>query len=186
MIQYITLQEQVDADFDRARRRAVLRRIANYLLNRSSPPPSFEERRRSLGALNQIPRGVGAVEVDKISGSVGRHRNFDSAFFLARTSVATRWKRVDGAFHRAEELPPVSLYKLGGSYFVRDGNHRVSVARYHGAEMIDAAVVELLPRTPAPPAHPPPVRSGWLPRLKDRIGSLQPRPVKPDCEPCGR
>ncbi len=186
MIQYITLQEQVDADFDHARRQAVLRRIANYLLNRPSPPPSFEEQRRFLGSLNQVSCGIEAVEIGKISGSVGRHRDFDSAFLPARTSVATRWKRVDQAFHRAEELPPVSLYKLGGSYFVRGGNHRVSVACYHGAKMIDAEVVELLPRTPASPTPPPPIHSGWLPRLKDRIGSLQPRPIKPDCEPCGR
>jgi hypothetical protein len=41
----------------------------------------------------------------------------------------------------------VSLYKIGDSYFVDDGNHRVSVARYQGVEMIDAEVMELL--TPA-------------------------------------
>jgi hypothetical protein len=56
--------------------------------------------------------------------------------------VGERWKRIDRAFHRGEELPPVSLYKIGDSYFVADGNHRVSVARYHGVEWIDAEVTE--------------------------------------------
>ncbi len=37
----------------------------------------------------------------------------------------------------------MSLYKIEDYYFVLDGNHRVSVARYHGAETIDAEVVEL-------------------------------------------
>ena len=60
-----------------------------------------------------------------------------------------RSPRVDPAFVRGEELPPVSLYKIGDRYFVEDGNHRVSVARYQGAEMIDAEVTELL--TPAGP-----------------------------------
>lgn len=63
-------------------------------------------------------------------------------------------ERVDRAFHRSEELPPVNLYKVGGSYFVEDGNHRVSVARYHGAEWIDADVTEFrVPHlaTPRPP-----------------------------------
>ena len=67
----------------------------------------------------------------------------------AKASVGERWKRIDRAFHRGEEFPPVSLYKIGHSYFVLDGNHRVSVARYHGVETIDVEVTELhalLPR----------------------------------------
>jgi hypothetical protein len=50
--------------------------------------------------------------------------------------------------HRAEELPPISLYKIGDAYFVRDGNHRVSVARQRGVEMVDAEVIELRSRVP--------------------------------------
>jgi hypothetical protein len=53
-----------------------------------------------------------------------------------------RWKRIDRAFHRGEELPPVSLYKVGGLYFVLDGHHRVSVARHHGVGWIDAYMKE--------------------------------------------
>jgi hypothetical protein len=37
---------------------------------------------------------------------------------------------------------PVSLYKVGGVYFVLDGHHRVSVASYHGVVWIDAYVTE--------------------------------------------
>ena len=59
---------------------------------------------------------------------------------------AERWKRVDRALLRGEELPPVSLYKLGERYFVEDGNHRVNVARYHGVEMIEAEITEFRPR----------------------------------------
>ena len=60
-----------------------------------------------------------------------------------KASAGERWKRVDRAFRRGEGLPPVSLYKVGGTYFVLDGHHRVSVARYHGVEWIDADVTEL-------------------------------------------
>jgi len=49
-----------------------------------------------------------------------------------KASLAERWKRVDRAFHRGLDLPAVRLYKVGNSYFVEDGNHRVSVARYQG------------------------------------------------------
>jgi hypothetical protein len=78
---------------------------------------------------------------------VGRYRQLDRNFMPKKTSLQGKWKRVDRAFVRGEELPPVSLYKIGESYFVEDVNHRVSVARYQGVEMIDAEVVELM--TPA-------------------------------------
>jgi hypothetical protein len=59
---------------------------------------------------------------------------------------AERWKWVDRAFWRGEELPPVSLHKVGERYFVEYGNHRVSVARYHGVEMIEAEITEFRPQ----------------------------------------
>jgi hypothetical protein len=93
------------------------------------------------------------VEVSKIVGSVGRFREFDRDFMPVKTSLEGKWKRVDRAFHRGVELPPVSLYKIGGFYFVEDGNYRVSVARYHGVEWIDAEVVEFYPRLTANPGY---------------------------------
>jgi hypothetical protein len=88
------------------------------------------------------------VPVAKIIGSVGRHRDFDRTFLPSKPDLSTRWRRIDEIMHRAEELPPVSLYKIGDAYFVQDGNHRVSVARQQGVEMIDAEVVELRSRVP--------------------------------------
>jgi hypothetical protein len=44
----------------------------------------------------------------------------------------------------------VSLYKIGGAYFVLDGHHRVSVGRYHGVEWIDAEVTEFLAQSGIP------------------------------------
>jgi hypothetical protein len=98
--------------------------------------------------VEQSYLGMRVVPVAKIVGSVGRHRDFDRAFLPSKPSLGERWKRIDQAILRAEELPPVSLYKIGDAYFVRDGNHRVSVARQQGVEMIDAEVVELRSRVP--------------------------------------
>ncbi len=42
----------------------------------------------------------------------------------------------------------MSLYKIGERYFVQDGNHRVSGARYQGIETIDAGVTGI--RSPMP------------------------------------
>ncbi len=109
----------------------------------STSPLSFEEVRKALGALNKVRIGRRVVPVERIVGSVGRYRDFDRAFLPAKASLGTKWKRIDRAFHRGQELPPVMLYKVGEVYFVEDGNHRVSVARYQGVEWIDAEVVEL-------------------------------------------
>ena len=87
-------------------------------------------------------RGTTTVPVSQIGGSVGRCSEFDGDFMPAKASIEERWKRIDRAFHRGEELPPVILYKIGSFYFVLDGHHRVSVAHYHGVEWIDAVVTE--------------------------------------------
>ena len=141
---------QAEKDFSRARRRAFLRRIGAYLRNDpgSNELLSFDEVKSALGAVAQVYLGMRTVEVAKIVGSVGRHRDFDRAFLPSKGDLGTRWKRIDEMMHRAEELPPISLYKIGDAYFVRDGNHRVSVARQQGVEMIDAEVIELRSRIP--------------------------------------
>jgi hypothetical protein len=144
------LGEQADKDFSRARRRAFLRRIGAFL--RKDPGSnqllSFDEVKSALGAVEHVYLGMRTVEVAKIVGSVGRHRDFDRAFLPSKADLGARWKRIDQMMHRAEELPPISLYKMGDAYFVRDGNHRVSVARQLGVEMIDAEVIELRSRLP--------------------------------------
>ncbi len=151
MIKYISIEEQVDADFTRARHKAFLHRLKARLHGDSASTSllSFEEARKALGALNRVRIGRRVVPVERIVGSVGRYGEFDRAFLPAKARVGRKWKRIDRAFHRGEELPPVMLYKMGDSYFVEDGNHRVSVAHYQGVEWIDAEVTELHPRVPA-------------------------------------
>jgi hypothetical protein len=88
-------------------------------------------------------RGGRTVEVSRIVGSLGKHEHFDQNFMPLSRTDPQKWKRIDRAFRRGqEELPAVSLLELGGDYFVNDGHHRVSVARFHGVEWIDADVIE--------------------------------------------
>ena len=145
MIGYVGVDEQIDKDFHRALRKASLHRWRDRLRRDSTHVrlPSFDEAKGSLSRWSQAYRGMRTVEVEKITGSVGRHLNFDRSFLPIKASMGHRWGRVDQAYHRGVELPAVSLYKIGDTYFVRDGNHRVSVARYHGVGWIDAEVVEL-------------------------------------------
>jgi hypothetical protein len=149
-MRFMDPHEQSDRDFSRARRRAFLRRIGAYLRRdpASNQLLSFDEVKGALGAISQVYLGLREVPVSKIVGSVGRHRDFDRAFLPSKPDLGTRWRRIDEIMHREEELPPVSLYKIGDAYFVKDGNHRVSVARQQGIEMLDAEVIELRSRVP--------------------------------------
>jgi hypothetical protein len=142
------LNEQADKDFGLARRKAWMRKLALRVRGKSASdgtPASFQDLQNGLRAHNRVRRGIRVVDTDKIVGSVGRSKDFDRRFLPLRASTGERWKRVDVAFHRGEDLPPVTLYKLDGAYFVLDGNHRVSVARYHGLRTVEAEVTEFLP-----------------------------------------
>jgi hypothetical protein len=145
MIGYMDIDEQVDVDFTRAVRRSFVHRLGARLRRppSSSLAPSFELAARSMGARNKIRLGRRVVAVDKVVGSVGRFKDFDGEFLPIRRSVGERWKRVDRAFHLGVDLPPVVLYKLGESYYVLDGNHRISVARFQGVRWIEAEVTRL-------------------------------------------
>ena len=153
LIPYMDLNEQVDADFTRARRRARLRALGARIRREhtSNRLLSFDEVRRELVANNRLYRGTRVVEVDEIIGSVGRWRDFDRSFLPARASVGQRWKRIDRTFQKGEDLPPVELYEIGDAYFVVDGHHRVSVARYHDVPTVEASVAEFRPKRPAAP-----------------------------------
>jgi len=155
MIGYMSLEEQVEKDFLRARHRAFFGRLAARIRRDKggSGLLAFEEARKAIRADNRFYLGRRVVEVSKIVGSVNRHREFDRGFMPARGRMAEKWKRVDRAFHRGVELQPVRLYKLGDAYFVEDGNHRISVARYQQVEWIDAYVTEFYPRLYADVEH---------------------------------
>ena len=145
MIDYMSVEVQVEADFGRARRRAFFGRVASRLRRECSRLLAFDEVWEGHLVHNRRYLGLRNVEVLKIVGSVGRHDAFDRGFMPTKASLAERWKRVDRAFHGGVDLPAVRLYKIGESYFVEDGNHRVSVARYQSVETIEAEVTEFFP-----------------------------------------
>ena len=197
MTGYVGVGEQVDKDFHRALLKASLHRWKDRLLRDSDHEHllSFEEAKSALMRWSQAYRGMSKVEVAKITGSVGRYKDFDCSFRPHKKRMSQRWSRVDSAYHKGVELPAVSLYKIGEAYFVRDGNHRVSVARYHKVVTIDAEVVELRGYKRKAAAHdaahdagpplelprqPPEPGAAWLLNLWQY---LRPGPRRPDLRP---
>jgi len=101
----------------------------------------YDEVRKILQAQEMGMRlSLQEVPLDKIVGSVGRYQDFNSVFLPRNEALQERWARVDAAREGLIGLPPVDLLQVGDFYFVRDGNHRVSVARAHGEKAIEAYV----------------------------------------------
>lgn len=141
-------QHQVREDFARARRKAFLQSIADLLARRSSDLVPFEEVRSRLNIRGSAYRGLQQVPLSKIVGSEGRYADFDRHFLPRQAKTQQRWLSVDMAHYEDVPLPPVELYKVGEIYFVKDGNHRVSVGRERGQREIDAFVTEYMVDVP--------------------------------------
>jgi hypothetical protein len=137
------------SDFARARRARVLSDIARRLRREPGDVGQilpFEEVVDALGRTGQVDRGLQVVPLDAIVGTVDRAADFDRGFRPTTTRLRSRWERIAAAQRRGEPLPPVSLFLVGELYFVRDGHHRVSVAKSLGRPDIDAYVTEVQTR----------------------------------------
>ena len=134
---------QAAMDFNQARTKAFISQIQNFMNADRDNLLSFNDVKEILRPKNQVYRGMQAVPISKIVGSEGRYRDFNKYFLPRGEHLRNRWERIDLANIRDIPLPPISLYEIGGAYFVRDGNHRVSVARLQGSEEIDAEVTSL-------------------------------------------
>jgi hypothetical protein len=105
------------------------------------------QRTRTLRTLAEHARGEGryvgiqAVAIAQIVGSEGRVHDFDANFAPLREHTRDRWVRVALARVTNIALPPVQLIHAADGYYVRDGHHRISVARAFGEAYIEAEVI---------------------------------------------
>src|SRR5450432_1130008 len=145
---------RIDAqnDFLRVRRHAAAARVAARLRGEPNDVRTvlpYEEVIEALGFVSERSVGVEVVLLDAIVGTVDRERDFDRSFRPTSGRVRSRWENIAAAMRRGEPMPPVDLVRIGEIYFVRDGHHRVSVARALGHRDIDARVTEVTTRVGA-------------------------------------
>ncbi len=142
---------------------------ADYLINRSLIPASgsglalyngalmrgwFKRigaaligRNRTLRHLSKTTNadkryaGVQTISVREIIGSEDRSGDFDIDFNPLRESTRDRWLSVFAAWVRGVSLPPIELVRGPDGYYVRDGHHRLSVARALGEDYVEAVVM---------------------------------------------
>jgi hypothetical protein len=139
---------QTDAQFDfgRARRRRAVSQIAARMRRDSELQAilPFDEVVRALGRRGERYLGLQTIELDSIVGTVDRGREFDRRFNPTSGRVRPRWERINTAQRKGQAMPPIDVYRIGELHFVKDGHHRVSVARALGHKDIDAYVTEII------------------------------------------
>lgn len=140
----------VASQFHRARRRAALESLLARLSGQPAGLLSYDEVVGKLGVSGQSSIGLQQIPIDAIVGSVGRYLDFTRTFLPRLEEDEDRWVRVGAAATTVADLPPIDVYKVGRSYFVLDGNHRVSLARQQRLAYIDAVVTEVRTRAPLP------------------------------------
>jgi hypothetical protein len=139
-------------DFLRVRRRRVLARLSAIL--RLEPADvdlmlSFDEVVEALGRVAERDLGNQTIPIESIVGTVDRRKEFDREFRPTSARVRTRFEQIANAQRRGASMPPIDVFRVGVLHFVRDGHHRVAVARAQRRDEIDAHVVEVVTRVPA-------------------------------------
>ncbi len=137
---------QAQDNFNRLRQKSLLRELVAIVIpNEHNKLLSFYDIRELLGdKKRETYLGLRVVPVQKIIGSEGRYQDFTRSFLPKARHLQQRWVSISTAAQKDIILPPIQLFKVGDAYFVRDGNHRVSVARANGVEMVDAEVTEIV------------------------------------------
>jgi hypothetical protein len=133
-----------DSQFRDVRIKAVVAGLLDLIRRQPRDMLSLADVRAGLNIRGQRALGRQIVPLAHIIGSEGRYHDFDRRFLPRTQVVAERWNSIKCAMAQGIDLPPVDLYKISDVYFVRDGNHRVSVAHQLGRVEIEANVTELV------------------------------------------
>jgi len=134
-----------ESEFSHARIKAFLEMIMGLITGHKMHLLSFNEVVEKLRLKQSIYLGLRDIPIKAIVGSTGRYEDF-TRHFLPRTSdkrEKERWRNIYTLAVTGKGFPAIDVYKIDQVYFVKDGNHRVSVARELGWETIQANVTEL-------------------------------------------
>lgn len=133
--------------FNQAATQATVKRFWAWITRRPSQLMHLSDVVQENGISGGAYVGTRPVDIHQICGSESRVDDFDCEFHPREQRIRDRWVSVARAFLRRDSLPPVELIQVGECYFVRDGHHRISVARSIGQRFIDAEIILLRARS---------------------------------------
>lgn len=131
------------SNFERAMRRGFWKRLWRRVQNQRIQLISFSIIRDTLKPYEQSDIGIRTIPLHRIVGSIGRVNEFDRDFMPTSEHIEDKWKHILMLQISGAQLPPVDVYKVDDTYYVIDGNHRVSVSHFLGIHYIDAHIIEL-------------------------------------------
>lgn len=156
MSSYYPNQAESNAAFYRARKRARFDTLFSKFNEQRLDALNYSEIMHKLHGKELSKRQLESVNLDHIVGSVGRYKDFTYNFMPKSNSDLHRWRQIHMlASGSARGFPPIELFRIGDYYFVRDGNHRVSVARHMGLVSIEAYVTDVVTKVPFNPSDNP-------------------------------
>lgn len=138
-------------DFRRARLKASLQDVIARLTGSSTELLSYDDVRKQLRAVESPVKQLKEIPVNAIVGSVGRYHDFTRDFLPRTDSDKARWSKVKELMLSQQGVPPIEVYQIGDAYFVKDGNHRVSVAKDMELPFIEAYVTPVHTNVPLSP-----------------------------------
>jgi hypothetical protein len=134
--------EPTGMDFRIAKFKGQFGKIIAALTGRSNQLLDLETLTKGKSVRSRRYAKSQSVDIDQIKGSEGRINDFDQKFNPLKSHNSSRWLNIASAWQRGVNLPAIDLIKIKDVYIVRDGHHRISVARYLGCKYLDAHVTE--------------------------------------------
>jgi hypothetical protein len=135
---------QAREKWDQARRKALWATLQANFRGQRPCLLSFDEVSQRYQLTQASYQGVQTIPLAKIVGSVGRYQDFIQTFLPVTTAMEERWQNIAALYldPLSSGPPPIEVYQVGDVFFVKDGNHRVSVANQLGWVDIEAHVWE--------------------------------------------
>ena len=134
------IRHEANENFREALIKGRLYRFLSLLVGKSTRLYDLNKVRENVRVVNSYSLGTMSVPITQIAGSEGRSHDFDNAFRPRQSRTRSRWMNVSIQYMLDNNPPVVELVRIKDVYFVRDGHHRISVARVSGQKYIDAQV----------------------------------------------
>jgi len=129
--------------FDKAILKGIVDKGKSFFMRRKNTLLDIASLTRDKKVASSHYQGLRKVSIDRIKASEGRCDDFDICFHPLKSHTRQRWLGIACAVEKDAALPPVDLIKIGETYAVRDGHHRISVAKAYGASTVEAYVTEM-------------------------------------------
>jgi hypothetical protein len=142
------LSAEAQREFEAVSRSSFVTEVSAILTGRERMLLPLSDVVRAGRMDGRVDRGEREIPIRQIRGSENRTADFDAWFHPLKAHMRDRWVRLYTLIESGKEMPPIAVYQLGDVYFVKDGHHRVSVARRLGWDTIRAHVVEVKTRAP--------------------------------------